>query len=213
VRPAPRILVMSTALALAAAACGDDLGPDEPPVLLDSGVSAGHGHSCAVLNDGRAACWGRGSDGALGTGDTRNAWGPRFVDSPARFVEVSAGRDHTCGVTAEGVALCWGANDHGQLGNETTTSTLEPGPVSGGLTFRRISAGDDFTCGVTTERLTPRIIDTAKHIAKERGEVSLIVVDTLAVTFGGGDENKSEDMGVYVANIKQSGFHRLQTFA
>jgi hypothetical protein len=44
-----------------------------------------------------------------------------------------------------------------------------------------------------------RVIDTAKHL----GAVSLIVVDTLAVTFGGGDENKSEDMGAYVGNIKR----------
>jgi len=48
-----------------------------------------------------------------------------------------------------------------------------------------------------------RVIETAKHLAQERGEVALIVIDTLAVTFGGGDENKSEDMGAYVANIKR----------
>jgi len=48
-----------------------------------------------------------------------------------------------------------------------------------------------------------RVIDTAKHLGKEHAKVSLIVVDTLAVTFGGGDENKSEDMGAYVANIKR----------
>jgi archaellum biogenesis ATPase FlaH len=33
-------------------------------------------------------------------------------------------------------------------------------------------------------------------------DVALIVVDTLAVTFGGGDENSSEDMGKYVSNMK-----------
>lgn len=48
-----------------------------------------------------------------------------------------------------------------------------------------------------------RVIETAKHLAQEHGEVALVVVDTLAVTFGGGDENKSEDMGAYVTNIKR----------
>jgi hypothetical protein len=33
-------------------------------------------------------------------------------------------------------------------------------------------------------------------------DVALIVIDTLAVTFGGGDENSPEDMGGYVSNVK-----------
>ena len=33
------------------------------------------------------------------------------------------------------------------------------------------------------------------------GEVALIVVDTLAVTFGGGDENRPDDMGLYIGNV------------
>ena len=46
-----------------------------------------------------------------------------------------------------------------------------------------------------------RVIATAKRVSAERGEVVLIVVDTLAVTFGGGNENAPDDMGAYVANI------------
>jgi len=37
---------------------------------------------------------------------------------------------------------------------------------------------------------------------EQLSDVALIVVDTLAVTFGGGDENSSEDMGQYVSNMK-----------
>jgi predicted ATP-dependent serine protease len=39
--------------------------------------------------------------------------------------------------------------------------------------------------------------------ARAMGECVLIVVDTLAVTFGGGNENSPEDMGQYVSNIKR----------
>jgi hypothetical protein len=39
--------------------------------------------------------------------------------------------------------------------------------------------------------------------AKRMGDAALIVVDTLAVTFGGGNENAPEDMGQYVANMKR----------
>ena len=48
-----------------------------------------------------------------------------------------------------------------------------------------------------------RVIAAAKQLEKERGEVALITLDTLAVTFGGGDENSSVDMGRYVANVKR----------
>lgn len=47
-----------------------------------------------------------------------------------------------------------------------------------------------------------RVIATAQELATE-GEVVLIAIDTLAVTFGGGDENSSQDMGQYVTNIKR----------
>jgi len=46
-----------------------------------------------------------------------------------------------------------------------------------------------------------RIIKTAEVLAAGDGEVVLIVIDTLATTFGGGNENAPEDMGLYVANL------------
>lgn len=47
-----------------------------------------------------------------------------------------------------------------------------------------------------------RVIETAK-LLQSQGDIALIAIDTLAVTFGGGDENTSSDMGLYVANVKQ----------
>lgn len=48
-----------------------------------------------------------------------------------------------------------------------------------------------------------RVIATAKNLAEQIGEVVLIAIDTLAATFGGGDENTPGDMGQYVANIRR----------
>jgi len=48
-----------------------------------------------------------------------------------------------------------------------------------------------------------RVITTAKLLAQEAGEVVLVVLDTLAVTFAGGNENDSADMGQYVANVQR----------
>ena len=47
-----------------------------------------------------------------------------------------------------------------------------------------------------------RVIEAAKLVSADRGEVLLIAIDTLATTFHGGDEN-GPDMGRYVANIKR----------
>jgi len=46
-----------------------------------------------------------------------------------------------------------------------------------------------------------RVIGTVRRIEDKRADVALIVIDTLAVTFAGGNENAPEDMGLYVANI------------
>ena len=46
-----------------------------------------------------------------------------------------------------------------------------------------------------------RVIETARRLNDEHGDVVMIVIDTLAVTFGGGNENAPEDMGQYVKNM------------
>ena len=46
-----------------------------------------------------------------------------------------------------------------------------------------------------------RVVETAKELERSTGEVVLIVIDTLAVTFAGGNENSPDDMGAYVSNI------------
>jgi alpha-tubulin suppressor-like RCC1 family protein len=54
-----------------------EMGDDLPPVDLGTGrrasaVAVGEGHSCALLDDGTLKCWGSGSNGRLGYGDTTN---------------------------------------------------------------------------------------------------------------------------------------------
>lgn len=46
-------------------------------------------------------------------------------------------------------------------------------------------------------------IEDVLAAARSMGDVALIVIDTLAVTMGGGDENGPEDMGRYVTNVKR----------
>jgi alpha-tubulin suppressor-like RCC1 family protein len=86
-------------------------------------LSAGHGYSCAVLEDGTARCWGSGQGGRLGYGNRDDVLsatkaGPVPVGGPVRDIETgSAGV--TCAVLESGAVRCWGQNLQGVLGYGT----------------------------------------------------------------------------------------------
>jgi cysteine-rich repeat protein len=85
-------------------------------------ISAGSAHNCVVLADNDAYCWGAGTFGQLGYGNTNNigddepaaAGGP--IDLGAPVVQIDAGFFHTCALTESNAVRCWGSNDAGQLG-------------------------------------------------------------------------------------------------
>ncbi|MBK8690280.1 MAG: AAA family ATPase [Betaproteobacteria bacterium] len=47
------------------------------------------------------------------------------------------------------------------------------------------------------------VIGALARLEAEHGEFAVVVIDTLAVTFGGGNENAPEDMGAYVGNVQR----------
>lgn len=114
-------------------------------------ISAGFAHTCGILADDAAVCWGEGENGQLGRGSTSDSPIPVAVLGGFRYRAISAGYRHTCAITVDGEAHCWGDNALGQLGDGTQASTLTPVAVVGGLTWQSISAGDTFSCGVTTD--------------------------------------------------------------
>jgi alpha-tubulin suppressor-like RCC1 family protein len=129
------------------------------PAFRFTSVSAARDHTCALMPDGTAYCWGAGGSGQLGDGTTIASATPMLVSGGLTFSSVSAGgSSHTCGIVTAGGAYCWGFGDQGQLGNGSTTlpapSSATPVPVVGGLTFKSISAGGTtshgHTCGITT---------------------------------------------------------------
>ena len=93
-------------------------------------ITAGYGsHSCAVLSDGTARCWGNGQNGQIGAagstwvgnwGDTSSrpmsSLGPINLGENRTAVAVSAGVSYTCAVLDNGELVCWGQNGYGQLG-------------------------------------------------------------------------------------------------
>jgi alpha-tubulin suppressor-like RCC1 family protein len=76
-------------------------------------VTAGFTHTCAVMDDGSAMCWGSNDSGQVGTGDMSDVYLPRVVldpttgAAPLSVSAIAAGGTHTCALSG-GDLYCWG---------------------------------------------------------------------------------------------------------
>lgn len=112
------------------------------------GISAGGEHSCALLGDGTAQCWGAGSSGRLGTGEETNENHPTpvAVSGLVDVVELTSGDTHSCALLESGAAQCWGYNGHGRLGDGTEILRRVPTYVLNMTNAVEIDAGASHTC-------------------------------------------------------------------
>lgn len=70
---------------------------------------AGATHTCAIVADGRAFCWGDNGSGQLGIGmDVTRRLLPTRVADRADFVRIGGGGTATCALDAHGGRWCWG---------------------------------------------------------------------------------------------------------
>jgi len=149
-----------------------NIGNDEVPgsigpVKLGSGrtakaITAGVAHTCALLDDGAVRCWGLGSNGQLGYGDTATIGddetpetaGPVGLGS-LRAVAISAGSFHTCALISDGTVRCWGFGGNGRLGYGNTDSI---GDDERPDTVRPV----DFACCASSGFMTTKLPLSAK---------------------------------------------------
>jgi alpha-tubulin suppressor-like RCC1 family protein len=123
-------------------------GLDRPAVA----VAAGGGHTCALLDDSRVACWGANNNGQLGS-QLDSGWlstRPKMVEGlPGAVQSLDSLFDHTCAITDEGAVYCWGLNDYGQLGDGSTSTRYSAVPVTG-LSDAAVSiaTGRSHTCAI-----------------------------------------------------------------
>jgi len=111
-------------------------------------ISAGSEHTCVLLGDNSARCWGRNDRGQIGIGSTSFAEAPSAVTPLlTNAVEISAGRHFSCARMNDTGVMCWGGNQLGQLGDGTTTDRHAPVPVQTSDAPRRVApvtpAADD----------------------------------------------------------------------
>ncbi len=151
----------------------NEMGDSLPAAVLGTGrtaqsVSAGSAHTCALLDDASVKCWGFGTSGALGYGDTTlRGDGPGEMGDALPTVDLGTGRSavsiavgggHSCARLDDLSLKCWGSNNAGQLLQEDTVVRGDnagemgdnlPAPEFGDDRFvAAASAGVATTCAV-----------------------------------------------------------------
>jgi alpha-tubulin suppressor-like RCC1 family protein len=119
-----------------------------------SSVTAGAMHTCATAGT-RTYCWGEGSKGALGNGQTSDYATPQEVSLAQTLVSLATGDDFSCGTVIEPNPstsfrlYCWGTNDYRMLlqsGGDVNAPNLVA--TSGSPTWTAYGVGAHHMCGV-----------------------------------------------------------------
>ena len=138
-------------------------GTESRPVLVQGitnavQVDTGWGHSCAVLADGTAKCWGYNAWGQLGDGSYSQRTSPATVTGLADAKQISAGYYNTCATTNGGSLYCWGWRFEGRVGDNGSTAGNQQTPVlvkdstGTALTMMsQVSMGYGHGCATTTQ--------------------------------------------------------------
>lgn len=116
-------------------------------------LSAGGSHTCGLIADGTAYCWGDNDYGQLGNNTQTDSSTPSQVFGSVKFSHIDAGGNHTCAVgLADAKLYCWGRNNYGQISDANLSlNAVVPTDVSAtNVTYTRVSAGASHTCMIAT---------------------------------------------------------------
>jgi len=121
-------------------------------VMANAGqVTVGSLHSCAKTTAGGVKCWGLGSSGQLGNGNSDQLVPTDVPGLLSGVNKVYSGGHHTCAIETSGAVKCWGDGKKGQLGTDSYVNTSVPLAITNlnvGLTS--MGLGFAHSCGLTT---------------------------------------------------------------
>jgi alpha-tubulin suppressor-like RCC1 family protein len=136
-------------------------------------IAAGHSHTCAALQSGKARCWGNNRFGQIGNGAEGNENSPATpvdVVNVDEIKTIAAGKSHTCVIRQNDAVMCWGQNNKNQLTQaaspiQTTPITIkfDAGPVLEEVLQETSSAADS----ASDEEAMPPPTQTTEDIAKD----------------------------------------------
>ena len=119
-------------------------------------ISAGYGHTCAILGDGSVWCWGLNQVGEVGDGTTVDKNVPTKITLPKPATAIAAGglffgagaySAHTCAILNDKTLRCWGSNTEGELGKGNLSNLVGPQTPSVS-NVNEVSVGGATTCVV-----------------------------------------------------------------
>jgi len=120
----------------------------QAPSYSAQAVDGGDAHTCALLTDGRIACWGNNDDGQLGDGTFTSSPSAVIVDVIDNAETIAVGARHSCAIRADKTLWCWGDNGNSQLGAFGADSGA-PTQVAGLTNIGGVAAGVAHTCAFT----------------------------------------------------------------
>ncbi len=123
-----------------------------------SQVAIGGYHTCVLLEDGKARCWGQNGYGQLGYGHTEQIGDDEppvsagNINLGSRVEQIATGEKHTCALLEGGNVRCWGDNERCQLGYGHTEQIGDDEPPASagnidlGGVAEEITIGGNRTC-------------------------------------------------------------------
>ena len=186
---------------------GDGTAGDDSPVPVPvvgittaARLALGTSHSCALLRDGTAKCWGKGSDGQLGDGASASSAIPVLATPPTSstssgtitYADLTAGGDRTCALLhPAGDVACWGdyqVQIDGALDASSPTSVFAP---TSPATVVAVAAANRMTCATLsdgTARCWGAVVGQVWGPSNDGARVSAAAGEAFATLVGGPGE-------------------------
>jgi cysteine-rich repeat protein len=125
-------------------------------------VTAADAHTCVLSTMGAVRCWGWGTFGLPGYGNTNTIGDDETPDSVgdvdlgSTTDQLVAAGSHTCAISTTGALRCWGSGAFGKLGYGNTSdigddeAPRSAGEVDVGGPVQQVAIGFDHTCALLT---------------------------------------------------------------